>query len=76
MLLIINPGGTFVEDTPHQGEEFGFVLSGNVIVKLGNKKYKAKKGDSFYYKANCDHTIENLSKTEARIIMVATPPNF
>jgi len=76
LLLIIKPGGTFVEDTPHQGEEFGYVLSGNVVVKLGNKKYKAKKGDSFYYKANCDHTIENLSKIEARIIMVATPPNF
>jgi transcriptional regulator with XRE-family HTH domain len=76
IMLIIKPGGQFVEDTPHQGEEFGYVLSGSVTITLGHKKYKAKKGDSFCYKANCDHTIENPGKTEAKILMVATPPNF
>ncbi|MCQ2400109.1 MAG: helix-turn-helix domain-containing protein, partial [Clostridia bacterium] len=27
-------------DVPHEGEEFGFVLSGVIVVHLGNKKYK------------------------------------
>lgn len=76
IMLSIQPGGQFVEDTPHQGEEFGYVLSGSVVITLDKKKYKAKKGDSFCYKANCDHTIENLGKTEAKLLMVATPPNF
>ena len=76
ILLVIKPNGQYVEDTPHQGEEFGYVLSGSVMIYLGKKKYKAKKGDSFSYKANCNHTIKNLGRTEAKILMVVTPPNF
>lgn len=76
ILLVIKSGGQFVEDSPHQGEEFGYVLSGSVVIHLGKKKYKAKKGDSFSYKANCNHTIKNAGRSEARILMVATPPNF
>lgn len=76
IMLIIKPGGRYGEDTPHQGEEFGYVISGCVTIRLGHKLYKAKKGDSFCYKANCHHTIENLGKTEVKILMVATPPNF
>lgn len=76
ILLVIESGGQFVEDSPHQGEEFGYVLSGTVTIHLGKKKYKAKKGDSFSYKSNCNHTIKNAGRSEARILMVATPPNF
>ncbi len=76
IMLVIEPKGQFVEDKPHEGEEFGYVLSGSVLVVLGNKRYKAKKGDSFYYRANCVHTIKNIGNKRAKLIMVNSPPNF
>jgi len=76
IMVVIEPNGSFVEDTPHEGEEFGYILSGKVQVEWGDRKIKAKKGESFYYKSNQNHTIKNIGKTEARIIMVGTPPNF
>lgn len=76
ILLTIEPGGQYMDDTPHQGEEFGYVLSGVVQVCIGTKKYKAKKGESFYYKSRLDHTIKNVGKTKAKMLMVATPPSF
>ena len=76
ILLLIEPGGQFYEDTPHEGEEFGYVLSGNITLKIGKKSYKAKKGESFYYKANKNHTIINTGKKEAKIVMVGTPSTF
>lgn len=76
IMLTIEPSGQYVEDTPHQGQEFGYVLSGVVLVVLGSKKFKAKKGESFYYKTNTNHTIKNIGKMEAKIMMVCTPPNF
>ncbi len=76
ILLDIAPGGSFIEDDPHQGEEFGYVIQGNITIILGGKKFKAKKGESFYYKTKVDHTIVNTGKTSAKILMVATPPNF
>lgn len=76
ILLDIEPGGTFMDDTPHQGEEFGYVIQGAVVVVVGGLKYRAKKGETFYYKTKSNHTIQNTGKLPARILMVATPPNF
>ena len=49
ILLILDPGGSTYPDSPHEGEEFGFVLKGNITITLGNNSYKVKKGESFYY---------------------------
>jgi len=76
IMLEIQIGGSYVEDTPHQGEEFGYVMQGVIQVQLGSKKFKAKKGDSFYYKCNANHNIKNIGKSMAKLIMVGSPPNF
>ncbi len=76
ILVHIEPGGSFTEDTPHQGEEFGYVLQGAIQVSHGNRKFKAKKGDSFYYKCNANHSIKNIGKATAKMILVGAPPNF
>jgi len=76
--IIINllPGGTSYADDPHEGEEFGFVLSGSITLCLGNEKYKVRKNESFYYKANQSHCIINSGKNKASVLWVSTPPNF
>lgn len=63
-------------DEPHEGEEFGYVLSGNIMLYYGNHVYKVKKGESFYFKTNKSHYLENTSKNTARILWVSTPPYF
>ena len=76
IILTIETGGSYAEDTPHQGEEFGYVMQGTIQVKHGKKKFKAKKGDSFYYKCNANHNITNVGKSIAKVLMVGTPPFF
>ena len=76
ILITIQPGKETAKDDPHPGEEFGYVLAGSVFVHLGQKKYKAKKGDCFYYRADCNHYLENPGKTKAEILWVSTPPMF
>lgn len=76
ILIELEPGGRSKEDFPHQGEEFGYVIQGSIILYVGNEKYKVKKGESFYYKANSNHYISNEGKTKASVIWVSTPPNF
>jgi transcriptional regulator with XRE-family HTH domain len=63
-------------DNPHEGEEFGYILSGTIMLYYGNHAFKVKKGESFYFKTNKSHYIENTSKNTARVIWVSTPPNF
>lgn len=76
ILITIEPNGSTYEDTPHKGEEFGYVLKGKVKIHLGNKVYTAKKGDTFYYESSKKHWVSNDSNSESVILWVSTPPNF
>ena len=78
VILLTNgaPGGATYPDLPHEGEEFGYVLQGSVKIHVGNKVYKAKKGESFYFTPHAKHYIEASSSSGARLIWVSTPPSF
>ena len=74
--LTLAPGGSTYPDNPHEGEEFGYVLSGSITVHIGNKKYNAKKGESFYFTPGSTHYIKASEKTGATLIWVSSPPSF
>ncbi|MDD2958389.1 MAG: XRE family transcriptional regulator [Lachnospiraceae bacterium] len=74
--LSLEPGGSTYPDNPHEGEEFGYVLSGSITIHLGKKAVKAKKGEAFYFTANTQHYITAGSRTGATLIWVSTPPSF
>lgn len=74
--IILKEGSTTDEDFPHEGEEFGFVLKGEIVIVLGKRKIKVKKGESFYFKADKVHLIVNKGKTPAEFIWVSSPPSF
>ena len=76
ILITLKPGGKSDFDEPHPGEEFGYVLDGEITLKLGNKHYKVKKGESFYYPASKSHQIENNTNKVALVIWISTPPMF
>lgn len=72
--LTLKPGGSTYPDVPHEGEEFGYVLNGRIEIVLGDKNYKLKAGETFYFKADKTHYI--TSKNGASIIWITTPPSF
>lgn len=74
--MVLYSGKQTEEDIPHEGEEFGFVLKGEIVVVLGKRKLKVKKGESFYYKADKVHKIINKSDVKAEFIWVSSPPSF
>lgn len=76
IILTLKEGGRYKEEKPHEGEEFGYVLTGSIYVHLGSKKNKVKKGESFCFKPRTNHYISNAGKTTAKIIWVSTPPSF
>ncbi len=76
ILLSLKPGGSTYPDNPHEGEEFGYVLKGSITIILGNKSYKVKKGESFYYVASKTHYIKASGNYGAELIWVSTPPSF
>ena len=76
ILVSILPGGQTDELDPHEGEEFGYVLSGTVTLADGDAKYRVHKGDSFYLHPQGVHYLQNNGKTPAKVLWVSTPPSF
>lgn len=76
IILELEPGGKSPEDQPHNGEEFGYVLKGSIILRVGKKKYVVNENESFYYNANKFHYLENNQKEKSVVLWVSTPPMF
>ena len=74
--VALNPGEKMEEEGPHEGEEFGFVLSGGIELSLGGVTYRLGKGECFYIRASKRHRIANRRKTRAMVLWVSSPPNF
>lgn len=76
ILIEIEKGRSSMVMEPHDGEEFGYVISGRVKLHYGHKEMVLKKGETFYLSGNRTHYLENMSETKAKIIWVSTPPLF
>ena len=72
--LRLAPGGSTIEEDPHEGEEFGYVLEGSVEVHFGADLHPVKQGESFYLYPSKEHYL--TSEEGAVVIWVSTPPSF
>ena len=76
LLVRLSPHQKLSTDSPHEGEEFGYVLSGRIRLHLGERTFVVRAGESFYYSAGSTHYIENTTAQPARFLWVSTPPSF
>ena len=76
ILLELGPGGETAEDDPHEGEEFGYVLSGSLKIILGDRIERVKRDECFYFRPTAPHRLVNAGKTPCRVLWVSTPPSF
>jgi DNA-binding transcriptional MerR regulator/mannose-6-phosphate isomerase-like protein (cupin superfamily) len=60
----------------HEGEEFLYVLRGELTITLENEEYRLKTGDSFYFESATQHHWKNPGRAETWVLWVNTPPTF
>lgn len=75
-LFRIAPQAGSGESYTHEGEEFLFVLRGELQIALDGEEYHLKRGDSFYFESATPHHWKNPGRTEAWLLWVNTPPTF
>jgi|SRR5690554_5778381 len=76
IIINIAPGGQSIIDDAHAGEEFGYVLEGQITLVLNKKRYIIRKGETFYYLANREHYLLNTGTGTAKVLWISTPPMF
>jgi len=75
-LTTIKPGGKSREPYSHPGEEFGFVLEGEITITVGEELYRVGPMSSFYYSSLLPHSWINKGKKDCKIIWVVSPPSW
>jgi transcriptional regulator with XRE-family HTH domain len=71
------PPGTYNEESySHEGEEAGYVLSGEFELWVGDRHFHLKEGDSFAFSSREPHRYGNPGDQDALILWVITPPTF
>jgi len=58
------------EFSNHDGQEFLFVLEGEIKVQVGDHAEVLQTGDSVYYDSNQPHLVKATGSTQARILAV------
>ena len=76
ILITIDKEGQTIEDSPHEGQEFGYVLKGTIQVVYGNQSETCNAGESFYIITNKSHYLKNIGDSEAKLLWISYPPNF
>jgi len=64
------------ESYTHEGEEFLYVLQGELRLSVQETEYRLKPGDSFYFESSTPHHWFNPGRKEARVLWVNTAPTF
>lgn len=75
-LFRIAPDAGSGESYSHEGEEFLYVLKGDLEIALNGHEYRLKQGDSFYFESATPHHWRNPGSKETWVIWVNTPPTF
>ncbi len=76
ILLEIPAGKASFDVAPHNGEEFGYVLEGSVVLQVGDERTAVRRGETFCLKGREFHTIRNENKSTAKVLWISTPPIF
>jgi DNA-binding transcriptional MerR regulator len=75
-LFRLAPHASSGDSYTHDGEEFLYVLRGELEITLQNQPYQLKAGDSFYFESATPHHWKNPGRTETWVLWVNTPPTF
>jgi len=72
--LVCQPGASRDQPATHPGEEFGFVLKGQLTVTVGEETFVLKAGDSIHYETLQPHSWRNEGDEECIAVWAVSPP--
>lgn len=76
LIMEIPPGTQLPVVHRSEGEDFFFVLEGEVEQRIGDTVFTLSKGDSAHHNTQIDHDVMNKSEHVAKLIWVGTPVLF
>ena len=71
-MSVLQPGASSGEDyVTHRGEEFLFVVKGQLEVELNGQASRLEEGDSLYFRSDTPYRWRNIADRETQILVVS-----
>lgn len=72
-LVELFPEGGYSQALKHDGEEYGYVLEGEIELALDGEQFSIKKGGYFYFDSSRKHIVRNLSASVSKVQWIYLP---
>jgi transcriptional regulator with XRE-family HTH domain len=76
MVVTVEPSETIEEPYAHEGEEFAYVLSGELLFVIDGVHHTIGPGDSIHFQSSIPHSIHNSGGEPVQAVWVLTPRLF
>jgi transcriptional regulator with XRE-family HTH domain len=76
MVVHIAPGGQRENAYGHAGEEFAYVISGELLYEVDGVEHRLRPGDSVHLRSSVPHRMYNDTDTVTTVVSVVTPRLF
>lgn len=76
LLITLPPGQDYQGKYAHPGEEFYFILKGELAVEVDETTYRLREGDSIHFPSRLAHLWYNPTDEPAEILCITTPVLF
>ena len=76
VFVTLNKGEALEPEEAHEGEEFGYVLSGKLSMQLAKKLYHIPAKSCFYFESSKPHRLLNKGNVAVSFIWVSAPPQM
>lgn len=73
LLVTVEPSETIEEPYTHEGEEFAYVLSGELLFIIDGVEHRLGRGDSIHFRPTVPHSIHNDTDEPVQAVWVLTP---
>ena len=76
LLVTVEPSDTIEEAYAHAGEEFAYILSGELLFVVDGVDHRLGPGDSIHFESTVPHSIHNDTDAPVEALWVLTPRLF
>jgi quercetin dioxygenase-like cupin family protein/lambda repressor-like predicted transcriptional regulator len=73
LLVTVRPNSDLEEPYSHEGEEFAYVIEGELIFTVDGEEYRVGPGDSIHLLSTVPHALRNATDEPAKVLWVLTP---
>jgi quercetin dioxygenase-like cupin family protein len=73
ILVTVQPTDAIEEPYSHEGEEFAYVLSGELMFVIDDREYRIATHDSIHFHSTVPHAVHNDTAEPVRALWVLTP---